>query len=403
MKFVERTLKETIEKDNKYFKVLLLTGPRQVGKTSLLQKISANRYSYVTLDNLNDRILAQEDPANFIAQLKLPVLIDEVQYAPNIFSYIKMIVDKEQQPGMFWLTGSQQFEMMKNVTESLAGRVAVLKLQGISLAEEQGRGASPAFIPDFKTLESRRETAKPESLLSIYHKIWRGSYPDVVINDGENWQRFYESYLLTYIQRDVQEYFKINNRASFYKFMQIAASRTGQLINYADLARDVGVDQTTIKSWIHVLEASGIIYLLKPYFNNQSKRLIKTAKLYFLDTGLCSFLTGWLNEEVLEKGAMSGAILETYVISEIYKSFLHNGINPPLYFYRDKDKREIDLLIEYNNQIYPIEIKKTGMLKNINIKNFNAVENFQNGAVICFIDKVMPLNDKINAVPIWYI
>ncbi len=259
----------------------MLTGPRQVGKTTLLQDAEKHARTYVTLDDLGTRLAAQQDPASFLARLELPVLIDEVQYAPNLFPYIKMAVDKAKQPGLFCLTGSQQFDLMKNVTESLAGRVAILQLQGISLAEEQGRPDDPPFLPTLALLKARQKTAQPLRLRDVYHKIWRGTYPDIVAQaNDKNWELFYRSYVSTYIQRDVRDFLNINNTAAFHKFMQVAAARTGQLINYADMARDVGVSEVTLKTWLNVLHASGIIYLLPPYFNNRGKRLIKTPKLY---------------------------------------------------------------------------------------------------------------------------
>lgn len=319
-----------------------------------------------------------------------------------------MAVDKAKQPGLFWLTGSQQFDMMKNVTESLAGRVAILQLQGISLAEEQHRADDPPFLPELELLKARRKTAKALTLPEVYHKIWRGSYPDMVAQaNDKNWERFYSSYLSTYIQRDVREYLNINDTAAFHKFMQIAAARTGQLINYSDMARDVGISEITIKTWLNVLHASGIVYLLQPYFNNHSKRLIKTSKLYFMDTGLCAFLTGWLTPDVLERGAMSGAILETWVITEIIKSNLHHGRLPRVYFYRDKDKREVDLLIEQNGTLYPIEIKKTGSIQNAGFKGFEMLKNLNtpigHGGVVCFVDALVPLSEDVDAIPVGYL
>lgn len=405
--YIKRTLCTAIQEASTTFKVILLTGPRQVGKTTLLQHVEKQIRSYVTLDDFNIRIAAQEDPANFIDRLALPVLIDEVQYAPNLFPYIKMMVDKMKQPGMFWLTGSQQFDMMQNVTESLAGRVAILKLLGISLAEEQGRPDSPSFLPQLELLKSRQKSAEPLKLQEIYHKIWRGSFPDIVIENGKNWERFYDSYVSTYIQRDVRDYLGIRDVIVFHKFMQIAAARTGQLINYADMARDIGLSEVTVKSWLNILQASGIIYQLQPYFNNQTKRLIKTPKLYFMDTGLCAFLSGWLTSEVLERGAMSGAMLETYVISEIIKSYLHHGRTPRIYFFRDKEKNEVDLLIEENGMLYPIEIKKTGSLQNIDLKAFEVIQKLglpiAHGGVICGVNSLLPLSANIDAIPIGYL
>jgi predicted AAA+ superfamily ATPase len=407
-KTIQRTLGPAILDASASFKAVLLTGPRQVGKTTLLQELQKDSRSYVTLDDLNMRLAAQQDPASFLERLSLPVLIDEVQYAPNLFPYIKMIVDKEKKNGLFWLTGSQQFDMMKNVTESLAGRVAVLQLQGITLAEEQGRADSLPFLPEIAQLNGRAKRAEALKLKDVYHKIWRGSYPDMVAQGNDkNWERFYSSYVTTYIQRDVREYLDITDTAAFHKFMQIAAARTGQLVNYADMARDVGMSQPTLKKWLEVLHASGIIYLLQPYFNNRTKRLVKTPKLYFMDTGLCAFLTGWLNPDVLERGAMSGAMFETWVISEIIKSYLHHGSTPRVYFYRDKDMREIDLLIEGNGKLYPIEIKKTASIQNAGFKGFDMLDSLKipigQGAVVCMVSALTALNDKVDAVPVGYL
>jgi len=403
---IKRTLTQAIKDTSDSFKVLMLTGPRQVGKTTLLQEVQKSSRSYVTLDDLGVRLAAQQDPAGFLDRLSLPVLIDEVQYAPDLFSYIKMVVDKEKKAGMFWLTGSQQFEMMKNVTESLAGRVAILNLQGISLSEEQGRANDAPFLPTPELMKSRKK-ANPLSATEAYHIIWRGSYPDVVTQNGKNWERFYSSYISTYIQRDVREYLDIKDTAAFHKFMQIAAARTGQLINYSDMARDVGTSETTIKTWLNVLHTSGIITLLQPYFNNHTKRLVKTPKLYFMDTGLCAYLTGWLNADVLERGAMSGAMLETWVVSEILKSYIHHGRTPRIYFYRDKDKREVDIIIEENGTLYPIEIKKTASIQNMNFKGFDMLDKLGmpigHGAVMCFTKNLIPLLKGVDAIPIGYL
>jgi predicted AAA+ superfamily ATPase len=403
---INRTLTETIIDVSKSFKVLLLTGARQVGKTTLLREVDKKRH-YITLDDLTQRAAAQNDPAGFIERLILPVLIDEVQYAPNLFPYIKIAVDKSNEPGMFWLTGSQQFDMMQNVTESLAGRVAILNLYGVSLAEEQDRTGDKAFLPEIKLLKSRQKNAKVVNIKQVFYKIWRGSYPEMVIQDGRNWERFYDSYVSTYILRDVQEYLGIKSKFNFLKFMQIVAARTAQLINYADIAADVGVSQVTIKSWINVLQASGIVYLLQPYFKNQTKRLVKTPKLYFMDTGLCSFLTGWLNPEVLERGAMAGAILETYVISEVVKSYSHHGRHPRIYFYRDKQKHEVDLLIEESGILYPIEIKKTASPSYSDCKSFSYLRDSQipigHGGVICFVQDLVPIHANVDAIPVGYL
>jgi predicted AAA+ superfamily ATPase len=403
---IKRTLIQSIKETSTRFKVLMVTGPRQVGKITLLQEAQEDARSYVTLDDLGTRFAAQQDPAGFLDRLSLPVLIDEVQYAPELFPYIKIAVDKSKKTGLFWLTGSQQFDMMKNVTESLAGRVAILNLQGISLAEEQGRASDPPFLPALERLKSRNKV-KPLGLTDAYHIIWRGAYPEVVVQDGKNWERFYSSYLSTYIQQDVRQYLAIQDTAAFHSFMQIAAARTGRLVNYADMARDTGASQATVKTWLKVLQACGVVTLLQPYFNNLTKRLVKSPKLYFMDTGLCSFLTGWLNPDVLERGAMSGAMLETWVVAEIIKSYLHHGRTPRIYFYRDKDKQEVDLLIEENGTLYPLEIKKTASVQNIKFNGFSMLNKLAkpigHGGILCFSKTLLPFSKGVDAIPLGYL
>lgn len=406
--YIERSLKNEILTASKQFKVLLLTGPRQIGKTTVLEKLQGSQRGYISLDGLDTRIAAKEDPEGFIKRLKLPIIIDEVQYAPELFPYIKMVVDqRKEERGLFWLTGSQQFSMMKDISESLAGRVAILNMQGISLAEEEGRPDTAAFIPTIECLSKRRDICKPLSIKELFFKIWRGSYPDVISMRGENWQRFYESYVTTYVERDVRDYLRIDNLVLFRKFLQIAASRTAQIINYNDISKELGISVPTVKNWFSVLEATGIIRFLQPYYNNLGKRILKTPKFYFMDSGLCCYLTKWLNPDVLENGAMAGAMLETYVVSEIIKSYIHNGITPPLYYYTDKDKREVDILIEQNGTIYPIEIKKASSIKNSMFKGFDFLEVLKmpigNGCVLCTSNEWLPYRKNIDIVPIGYL
>lgn len=404
--FTPRTLQSTVHSISKSFPVLLLTGPRQVGKTTLLESLAEPERNYVTLDDLEQRYLAQSDPKLFLQRHKPPLIIDEVQYAPELFSVIKMMVDKDKQPGQFWLTGSQKFHLMQGITESLAGRVAVLDMLGMSQAEIQQR-KQPPFLPTQAWIEQARETAHNMSLTDVFERIWRGSFPRVALDEEMPREAFYSSYLQTYLQRDVRDLTQVGDERSFYLFIRAAAARTGQLLNYADLARDVDVDVKTVKSWLSILEASGIVYLLHPWHNNVTKRLIKTPKLYFLDTGLCSYLTQWSSPEALEAGAMSGAILETYMVSEIIKSYWHNGLNPPLYFYRDKDKREIDLLIEQDNQLFPIEFKKSASPSHTASKHFKVLDslkiNVGQGAVICLTDTDLPLSADVTSIPVSYL
>lgn len=406
--YIKRTIEQHILDVNKSFKVLLLTGPRQIGKTTLLENLQKESRSYVSLDALDIRLSAKEDPAGFIDRLSLPVLIDEVQYAPELFSYIKIAVDKEKaKKGLYWMTGSQQFSMMKDISESLAGRVAILSMRGISLSEEEGRPETPPFIPTPDVLKQRHEIARPLPLKDVYYKIWRGSYPDIVTRKGDGWQKFYESYVLTYAERDARDYLQIDNLVAFRKFMQVAAARTGQMINYREISKEVGVSEPTIKSWFSVLEATGVVALIYPYYKNVGKRVLKTPKFYFLDTGLCCYLTKWVNPDVLESGAMSGAMLETWVVSEIIKSWLHNGMDPPLYYYADKEKREVDLLIEQAGHLHPIEIKKTASVRNSGFKGFDYLKNLKtpigHGCILCFSTSFIPFNGEIDIVPIGYL
>ncbi len=405
--YLSRTLEKQILQASKSFPVVLLSGPRQVGKTTILKNIEKDNRTYVTLDNPMLRALAQDEPEIFLQRFKRPILIDEIQHAPQLFPYIKMEVDENKKPGDFWLTGSQQFHLMKNVSESLAGRVAILRLQGLSDFEANKHPQAESFIPEYDYLLNLSNVMKPQKLPQIYEKIWRGSFPLLLTNKSTDRNTFYDSYIQTYLQRDVRDLTKVGDEKAFIKFLRATAARTGQLVNYADLARDADISSNTAKAWLSILETSGLIYLLEPYYNNRTKRLIKAPKLYFMDTGLCSYLTQWPTPESLEAGAMSGNILETYIMCELLKSYWHNGKQPPFYFYRDKDQKEIDLLIEQGGKVYPIEFKKTSNPDKKAISNFKALEklNMQigNGAVICLASEFIPINKDVNIVPVWLI
>lgn len=416
--FIERTLQTVIEAAAKNFPIILVTGARQIGKTTLLESC-AKGYAYVTLDDLDVRELAKLDPALFLQRYKPPLIIDEVQYAPELFSYIKMVVDRDKKPGLFFLTGSQKFHLMKNVTETLAGRVAMIDMLGFSQAEINRKALkSQPFLPSLQWIEEARKNAVRRELMDVYQTIWRGAFPALWRSDplGKdnplmpsemNRDMFYSSYVQTYLQRDVQDLTQIGNMLSFNKFLKAVAARTSQLLNYADLARDVGIDQKTAKAWLSILEASGIVYLLPPYHSNITKRLIKTPKVYMLDTGLCAYLANWTSFETLEAGAMSGAILETYIISEILKSYWHNGKQATFYFYRDADQKEVDLLIEQNNQLYPIEFKKTATPSRTASKHFSVLNKFDKdiaeGAVICLKTTDGLLSETVSYIPVSYL
>ncbi len=405
---LSRTLKTSLMQASKTFPVVLLTGPRQVGKTTLLSSIADVGRTYVTLDDMDARTLAESDPALFLQRYRPPIIIDEVQYAPKLFSQIKIEVDKSKKNGQFWLTGSQKFHLMQSVTESLAGRVAILDLNGFSQAEinDQAEQSLP-FLPTEDWLGQARLRAKKIGLDALYKKIWRGSYPRVITEPDISTDLFYSSYIQTYLQRDIKEIIKISSEKTFYNFIRVIAARTSQLLNYADIARDVGIDQKTAKAWLSALEASGLVYLLPPYHNNLTNRLIKTPKLYFLDTGLCAYLTKWSTPQALEAGAFSGAILETWVIAELLKSYWYSGKTPYFYFYRDKDQKEIDLIIEQDNTLYPVEIKRSAT------PSLNAANNFAllaklnqrvgHGAILCLRQKDIPLSAEVDAIPIVYL
>jgi predicted AAA+ superfamily ATPase len=395
-RYYDRTLTRFIQQATETFLAVLITGPRQVGKTTILKKCLESNRIFVSLDNPKIRKLAQEDPDLFFQTFHPPMLIDEIQYAPELFPYIKMIADSESQKGLFWMTGSQQFHLMKNVTESLAGRVAIFNLQGLSQAEKLRQQSVP-FSPD--------DMSQPKCLLDsiqIYEMIIKGSFPALFSQKETNTEAFYSSYLQTYLERDVRELVNISNLRDFVKFMEVVAARTGQLLNYSDIAKDIGISLNTAKSWLSILEASGIIYFLHPYFNNLTSRAIKTPKMYFLDTGLCCYISGWNSANTLEKSAVSGAMLETYAISEIIKSFWHNGRRAPIFFYRDKEKKEIDVIIETNGLLNPIEIKKTATPTLRDASNFSTINDFNVGkkAILCLAKEKLPLTRDISIIPI---
>ena len=402
---IKRSLEKSIIELSKHFPVIMLTGPRQVGKTTLLENISKNR-EYITLDDLEQRRLAKQDPALFLQIHKPPLFIDEIQYAPELFSYIKMYVDKNKKNGDFWITGSQKFHLMKNVTETLAGRVAIIDLLGISQSEIQKREEIP-FLPDKTWIEQTlKNKHKNEDITDIYAKIFRGNYPKLIADKDMPRDIFYSSYVQTYIERDVKDLMKIGDELKFLTFLKTIAARTGQLINYTDIAKDVDIDVKTAQSWTSVLETSGIIKMLYPYHNNLTKRAIKTPKMYFLDTGLCSYLCGWDSPTTLMNGSMSGNILETFVFAEILKSYWNNAVQPNIYFYRDTDQKEIDFVIESNGTLYPIEVKKTANPTGVKLW-FNVLKDtgktLGDGAVICLYNSILPIKENITAIPVNYI
>lgn len=401
--YIKRTSEDVIKKLSKQFKVVLVTGARQVGKSTLLKHCDENR-NYVSLDDLSERELAINEPKLFLETHKAPLIIDEIQYAPELLSYIKLIVDKSDKKGQYWLTGSQQFHLMKNVSESLAGRVGILDLMGLSLAELSQTPNNEPFFPDLEYIEKRRENHKNYSTSDIFKIIYNGSFP--ALNNQDEFQdrnAFYSAYIRTYIERDIRDLSSISKELKFLNFIRVVAARTGQVLKYSELANAVDISEPTAKTWLSVLVSSNIVYLLEPYYRNITKRMTKMPKIYFLDTGLCSYLTGWSSPEVIEKGAMNGAFFETFVVSEILKSYRHNGERPLIYWYRDTQQKEIDLLIERDGKLHPIEIKLTSNPNKSMLKHFNILDNQGYGGLICMRESDIPLTEDVSAIPISYI
>ena len=405
MSYITRSLEKVVLQVTKEYPVVLISGPRQVGKTTMLKKLmEGTGRNYVTLDGLQERALAKNDPEMFLQLHKPPVLIDEVQYAPELFSMIKLIVDKEHRKGDFWLTGSQIFDLMKGVQESLAGRVAVLSLSSLSQTEIYGGEDSP-FQLDLKHLTERKEGRTIADLQEIFRRIFQGSMPAIVSKEISNNSIFYGSYLSTYIERDVRNLSDAIDSLKFLRFLTAVAARCSQMLNVNEIAKDADINLKQAKDWMGILETLGIIFYLHPYSNNMLKRLVKTPKYYFYDTGLVAYLTKWSSPETLENGAMNGAILENYVVSEIRKSYLNGGKEPFMYYYRDKDAREIDIVLEHDGELNPIEIKKSANPAPEILRNFSVLEKtgLKRGkaAVICMKMDLSAFNQENYIVPVW--
>lgn len=417
--YIKRDIEELVQKTEKGFKAVLITGARQVGKSTLLKHIYGGR-KYITFD---DPVLLSEtkrEPGLFFRNNKPPMVLDEVQYISDLFPYIKIECDKTEKKGLFQMTGSQQYHLMKNVSESLAGRIAVLELAGLSLREIQGETFNRPFIPTVNYLEEREKKVKHcEDLWEIIHK---GGYP-ALYDENVDWQTFYASYVQTYIDRDINDLTNIKDKLKFTQFLTAIAARSGQILNYSSIAEQLEISSVTVKEWISVLEASGIIYILQPFSNSALNRAIKTPKLYFRDTGLACYLTRYPTAETAMNGAMAGALFETFAVSEVLKSFSNAGLDYRMYvtYYRGKDKirrqkngqkaeqeSEIDLLIEEGDTIYPIEIKLSANPRLSMTNAFDMIDKITgkkrgNGVVICMYEAVQWLNERTVAIPIEYI
>lgn len=393
-----REATEVIKKISDTFRVLLVTGPRQTGKTTLLKSLKPENMGYVTLDDKILRKQAQDDPKLFLEEHPAPLFIDEAQYAPDLFSYIKINVDNSKVKGQYWITGSQQFNLMKNASESLAGRVGIVNLNSFTYSEIVKNENKDLFNPD-----KLKKAAKIE-VNDLFEIIFKGGMPEFYDNPKIDRNLYFQNYINTYIEKDVRELIEIGKLEEFKKFMVSIASRIGEQLNYSDISKDCGVSVPTIISWMSVLLSSGLVYLLEPYMSSQLKRMTHIPKIYFMDTGLAAYLAGWESARDLQLSSTSGHYLENFVICEIIKSYNARGIKPNLSYYRDKEKHEIDLVFYKNNKLYPFEIKKTASPNSSMISSFKYLENSKKeiatGGIICLYDNLMKMDEKNYIIPI---
>ncbi len=410
MRFIERDLKNKIIELNKEYSAILITGARQVGKSTLFTNIMEENqidHEIVTLDDLEERALAKKDPAMFLQIHEPPVMIDEVQYAPELFSYIKIAIDRGTAPGSFWLTGSQAFKLMELAQESLAGRVAILRLSPLSQHEAYGNGEDSPFNVRLDDIKDRRKTHAPAAMDEIYKRIWNGGMPGLISGKFTDRDVYYSSYIQTYIERDVSELIRGVDKFLFQDFIRSAASRVGEVMNLHAIASDVGINDDTAKRWLQVLEKSDVITLLRPYSNNALHRTIKAPKLYFFDTGLVAYLTKYSSPEILANGALAGHILENYVVTEIIKSYKNAAKDCLFWYYRDKDNKEIDMILESDGELHPIEIKRSvnpgteiaGAFKVLD----KATVPRGTGAIICMREELSAIDSNTLIVPVWMI
>ena len=407
MSYIKRDIEDKILALSKEYSCILVTGPRQVGKTTVLKQLMDEKREYVTLDDMEERALARRDPAMFLQIHSTPIMIDEVQYAPELFSYIKIQIDNGAAPGTYWLTGSQAFRLMELAQESLAGRVAILHMSSLSQHEIYGNGECKPFTLDLSALKDRETTNKPADITQIYERIWNGSMPGLVSGKFTDREVFYSSYLQSYIDRDVRDQVQLSDPLLFRDFVRAAACRAGQMLNVHDIAQDVGVSDDTAKRWLQVLEKSDVIFYLRPYFNNLLKRTVKTPKMYFFDTGLVAYLTRYSTPEILANGAINGAILENYVVSEILKSYHNNEKECFMWYYRDSNSNEIDMVIESDGMLHPLEIKRSVNPGSELIGAFSHLDRASvprgNGAILCMRPKLSAINSENFIVPVWMI
>ena len=408
MAYITRTLEKSIKEISKDYSCLLLIGPRQVGKTTMLEHLmEGTDRQKVTLDDADNRRLAKNDPALFLELHPAPVLIDEVQYAPELFSYIKIQVDNGAAPGAYWLTGSQSFQLMELAQESLAGRAAIVHMSALSQSELYGDGSTEPLSLGIAQLNERKGHLSSCTAPEMYQRIWNGGMPGHRSGKYTDRDVFYSSYIQTYINRDVSDMIPGIDKLLFADFIRAAACRVGQMLNVHDIAQDVGVSDDTARRWLQILEKSEVIFYLRPYSNNLLKRTVKTPKMYFFDTGLAAYLTRYSSPEILMNGAINGAILENYTVAEIRKTWLNSAKECLLHYYRDKDTNEIDLVIEADGELHPMEIKKstnpgTELVSAFKVLDKGAVPRGA-GAILCLREELSAIDRNTFILPIWMI
>ena len=404
MQYIHRTLERKFLKMSSFFKAVLVTGARQVGKTTMLKHLAENENrTYVSMDNQMARSLAKRDPVLFFQMYKPPIIIDEIQKAPELFEQIKIMCDETDQRGLFWLTGSQQYHMISNIRETLAGRIGILELYSLSKNETDNIIFPNELDFTLDCLLERQKVSGKNDITDIFDHIWRGGMPAALDADEEQRQEYFNSYIETYLMRDVSEEGGITDTVRFRRFLYACAALTAEQVNYSTLAEAADISQPTAKAWLLLLESLGIIYLLKPFANNEIKRLAKTPKLYFCDTGLCAYLSMWLTRDTLMNGAASGHYFENYVVAELLKNYSYSQSKVNLTYYRDSNAKEIDVLIEENGRIHPLEIKKSANPNRREIKKYEVLEKtgMQTGAggIICMCEEVIPINSRNSFIP----
>lgn len=404
MQYMERTLERKFLHMSSFFKAVLVTGARQVGKTTMLKHLAAAQSrTYVSMDNTMSRALAKSDPVLFFQTYKPPIIIDEIQKAPELFEQIKIICDNSEERGLFWLTGSQQYKMMKSVRETLAGRIGILELYSLSMNEVEGLTFPNELDFSLPCLLARQPLTRKNDIVEVFEHIWRGGMPDALSADAEQRQEYFNSYIETYLMRDVAEEGGITDTVRFRKFLNACAALVAEQVNYKTLADAAEISQPTAKEWLRLLQGLGIIYLLPPYANNELKRLVKTPKMYFCDTGLCAYLSMWLTRDTLMNGAASGHYFENYVIVELLKNYAYAPSKANLTYYRDSNAKEIDLFVEENGVIHPLEIKKSANPDRREIKKYELIDKAKlkrgSGGIICMCEEVIPIDAQNCFIP----